>query len=89
VTEDRLEAAEQTGDDERARTHGEDGLRRRLPGRAAEFSFRLPAAVSRVPRCDSAVAQLRPRAALLLIVQLSSERTLEPVRQDSCFAEKQ
>jgi hypothetical protein len=35
VTEDRLEAAEQTGDDERARTHGEDGLRRRLPGRGA------------------------------------------------------
>jgi hypothetical protein len=48
VTEDRLEAAEQTGDDERARTHGEDGLRRRLPGRAAEFSFRLLAQLSHV-----------------------------------------
>jgi hypothetical protein len=48
VTEDRLEAAEQTGDDERARTHGEDGLRRRLPGRAAEFSFRLLAQLSHI-----------------------------------------
>jgi hypothetical protein len=30
-----------------------------------------------------------PRAALLLIVHLNSERTLESVRQDCSFAEKQ
>jgi hypothetical protein len=42
--------------------------------------------------CLVAIARLRsggPRAALLLIVQLSSERTLEPVRKDCSFAEKQ
>ena len=31
---------------------------------------------------------VRSLAALPLIVHLSSERTLEPVRQDSSFAEK-
>ena len=42
--------------------------------------------------CLNATARWRsfgPLAALRLIVQLSSERTLEPVRRDSCFAEKQ
>src|SRR5215207_8430283 len=42
-----------------------------------------------VPPCDSAVAQVGPRAALLLVVHLSSERAVEPVRQDSSFSEKQ
>jgi len=31
----------------------------------------------------------RPTSRLLVVVHLSSERTLEPVRQDSSFAEKQ
>jgi hypothetical protein len=41
--------------------------------------------------CLNAAAQLRtawPRPALPLIVQLSSERTLEPVRRECSFAEK-
>lgn len=42
--------------------------------------------------CLIAIARLRscgPRAALLLIVQPSSERTLDPVRRDNSFPEKQ
>jgi hypothetical protein len=34
-------------------------------------------------------ASARERSALFLVVHLSSQRTLEPVRQDGCFAEKQ
>src|SRR4051794_3297675 len=41
--------------------------------------------------CKEAVAprQPPPATALLRVVHLSSERTVEPVRQDSSFAEKQ
>src|SRR5688572_4825226 len=41
------------------------------------------------PQRDSAVAQLCPIAVLLRFVQHSSERTLEPARRHSSFAEKQ
>jgi hypothetical protein len=50
-------------------------------GRSPRYSF-----------CLIAIARLRscgPRAALLLIVHTGSDRTVEPVRQDSSFAEKQ
>jgi hypothetical protein len=42
-----------------------------------------------VTQRESAVAQLRPSPALLLFVHPSSERLVEPVRQDSSFSEKQ
>jgi hypothetical protein len=40
-------------------------------------------------RCGSAATRDRLIASLLAFVHLSSQRTLEPVRQDGCFAEKQ
>jgi hypothetical protein len=43
-----------------------------------------------VPVVNSRVAIAPdPTSPLLVVVQLSSERTLEPVRHDSSFAEKQ
>jgi hypothetical protein len=44
---------------------------------------------ARFPKGAAALRQLPAAAALLRVVQLSSERTHEPARQHSSFAEKQ
>jgi hypothetical protein len=53
--------------------------------------MRSGASAKRTDELDAAaqLGAVRLLAALPLIVQLSSERTLESVRQDSAFAEKQ
>ena len=69
------------------------GAAHRLDPTGAERCRFEAAAIARaLPR---QLAQLRiaiapgPAPRLLVVVHLSSERTLEPVRQDSSFAEKQ
>jgi len=72
-------------DDQRQRDEEPDHAdpRYRIEAHARARAIRRPLAQSRV-----AIAA-GPAPRLLVVVHLNSERTVEPVREDSSFAEKQ